>query len=82
MKQHLQLTPLLINAEHYEVINYSLLLVPPDMYWFVLYRAILSHFEDKDVTDVGGTDRCCDNCSRRYLFLQHIHCNLEKPKLP
>ena len=24
---------------------------------------ILSHFEDREVTNVGGTDRCCDNCT-------------------
>ena len=26
---------------------------------------ILSFFEGHEVKDVGGTDRCCDNCSHR-----------------
>ena len=28
---------------------------------------ILSHFESKSVDGVGGTERCCDNCLKRYL---------------
>ena len=39
-----------------------------EMTWFFSFvrpRAILSHFENKDVVDVGGTERCCDNCTRR-----------------
>ncbi|XP_064614138.1 bifunctional 3'-5' exonuclease/ATP-dependent helicase WRN-like [Liolophura sinensis] len=31
-------------------------------------RAILSHFENKAITDVGGTENCCDNCKKRIEF--------------
>ncbi|ELU08558.1 hypothetical protein CAPTEDRAFT_162090 [Capitella teleta] len=38
----------------------------------VFNQTILSHFEDKDVTDVGGTNRCCDNCSSKLSDNDHM----------
>ena len=34
----------------------------------VYFRVLLSHFEGRPVEDVGGTERCCDNCSRRSMI--------------
>ena len=36
-------------------------------------RLLLSHFEGQEVLDVGGTQNCCDNCSKRSVFMSALY---------
>ena len=38
---------------------------------------ILTHFENKEVPEVGGTENCCDNCDQRKRIISSKGGNTE-----